>query len=159
MHPPVFVHRDYHAQNLLWLPERSGHARVGIIDFQDAVAGTTSYDLISLVEDARRDVDPALAEAMTTRYLAAMKAQGTPLDAKQFRAEAAIIATQRNAKIAGIFARLYKRDNKPRYLDYLPRVWGYLNKDLEHPAMAPLKAWYDQHIPLSARGARQGVSV
>jgi aminoglycoside/choline kinase family phosphotransferase len=158
-HPPVFVHRDYHAQNLLWLPERSGHARVGIIDFQDAVAGTTSYDLISLVEDARRDVDPALAEAMTNRYLAAMKAQGTPLDAERFRAEAAIIATQRNAKIAGIFARLYKRDNKPRYLDYLPRVWGYLNKDLEHPTMRELKAWYDKRIPLSARGAPQGVSV
>ncbi|HEY2032837.1 MAG TPA: phosphotransferase [Rhizomicrobium sp.] len=159
VHPPVFVHRDYHAQNLLWLPEREGHARVGMIDFQDAVAGTTSYDFISLIEDARRDVDPVLAEAMTTRYLAAMKMQGTPLDAEKFRAEAAIMATQRNAKIAGIFARLYKRDNKPRYLDYLPRVWGYLNKDLEHPAMAPLKAWYDKRIPLAVRGKPQGVSV
>ena len=158
-HPPVFVHRDYHAQNLLWLPERSGHARVGIIDFQDAVAGTTSYDLISLVEDARRDVDPVLAEAMTGRYLAAMKAQGTPLDEDEFRAQAATIATQRNAKIAGIFARLYKRDNKPRYLDYLPRVWVYLNKDLEHPTMRELKAWYDKRIPLSARGTPQGVPV
>ena len=158
-HPSVFVHRDYHAQNLLWLPERSGHARVGIIDFQDAVAGATSYDLVSLVEDARRDVPPALADAMTGRYLAAMKAQGTPLDEETFRAEAAVMAAQRNAKIAGIFARLYKRDGKPRYLDYLPRVWGYLNRDLQHPALAPLKAWYDARIPLAARGRPKGVPV
>ena len=158
-HPAVFVHRDYHAQNLLWLPTRSGHARVGIIDFQDAVAGTHAYDLVSLVEDARRDVDGALAERMTARYLRQMSAQGTPLDDTDFRAQAAIMAAQRNAKIVGIFARLYKRDNKPRYLDYLPRVWGYLNKDLQHPALHALKAWYDLRIPLSARGKPQGVSV
>jgi aminoglycoside/choline kinase family phosphotransferase len=158
-HPSVFVHRDYHAQNLLWLPARSGHARVGMIDFQDAVAGTHAYDLVSLVEDARRDVDGALAERMTTRYLNQMAAQGTPLDEADFRAQAAIMAAQRNAKIVGIFARLYKRDNKPRYLDYLPRVWGYLNKDLQHPALHALKAWYDKRIPLSARGKPQGVSV
>jgi hypothetical protein len=145
--PSVFVHRDYHAQNLLWLPERDGLARVGLIDFQDAVAGTRSYDLISLIEDARRDVDPALAEAMTRRYIAATGAG----DAAH-RAEMAVMAAQRNAKIAGIFARLHKRDGKPRYLDYLPRVWGYLNKDLEHPALAPLKAWYDRAIPMEARG-------
>jgi hypothetical protein len=144
---PVFVHRDYHAQNLLWLPERDGLAKVGLIDFQDAVAGTRSYDLISLIEDARRDVDPALAEAMTRRYIAA-----TGADDARHRAEMAVMAAQRNAKIAGIFARLHKRDGKPRYLDYLPRVWGYLNKDLEHPALAPLKAWYDRAIPMEARG-------
>lgn len=158
-HPAVFVHRDYHAQNLLWLPDRSGHARVGIIDFQDAVAGTHAYDLVSLIEDARRDVDPALAERMTARYLAAMAAQGTPLDPAEFRAQAAIMAAQRNAKIVGIFARLYKRDNKPRYLDYLPRVWTYLNRDLEHPALHDLKAWYGARIPMTARGRPQGVSV
>ena len=144
---PVFVHRDYHAQNLIWLPERDGLAKVGLIDFQDAVAGTKSYDLISLIEDARRDVDPALAEAMTKRYIAA-----TGADEGAHRAEMAVMAAQRNAKIAGIFARLHKRDGKPRYLDYLPRVWGYLNKDLEHPALAPLKAWYDRAIPMEARG-------
>ena len=148
----VFVHRDYHAQNLIWLPEREGIARAGIIDFQDAVAGTHSYDLISLVEDARRDVHPALAEAMTMRYLNVMRAQGHPLDEDAYRAEMAIMAAQRNAKIAGIFARLYKRDGKPRYLDYLPRVWGYLNRDLEHPALGPLKAWYERVIPRAARG-------
>jgi hypothetical protein len=151
-HPSVFVHRDYHAQNLLWLPDREGHARVGVIDFQDAVAGTHAYDLVSLVEDARRDVDPTLAEAMTARYLQKMRTQQTPLDEPEFRAQAAIMAAQRNAKIVGIFARLYKRDHKPRYLDYLPRVWGYLNHDLAHPALAPLSTWYAKTIPKDARG-------
>jgi len=148
--PPVFVHRDYHAQNLIWLPQREGLARVGLIDFQDAVAGTKSYDLISLIEDARRDVSPALAEEMTQRYIAA-----AGVDAARHRAEMAVMAAQRNAKIAGIFARLHKRDGKPRYLGYLPRVWNYLNRDLEHPVLAPLKAWYDRTIPMAARGNPQ----
>ncbi len=156
---PVFVHRDYHAQNLLWLPDREGVARVGLIDFQDAVAGPKAYDLISLVEDARRDVAPAIAEATTAHYLAAMRAQGTPLDAEAYRGLMAVMAAQRNAKIAGIFARLYKRDGKARYLGYLPRVWGYLNRDLEHPMLARVKAWYDKAIPREKRGAPQGVAA
>lgn len=147
----VFVHRDYHAQNLLWLPEREGVARVGLIDFQDAVAGSPAYDLISLTEDARRDVSPELAEAATMHYLAAMKAQGTPVDETAFRREMAIMAAQRNAKIVGIFARLYKRDGKARYLDLLPRVWGYLERDLAHPALSELQAWYDRVIPKAKR--------
>ncbi|HEY5338334.1 MAG TPA: phosphotransferase, partial [Rhizomicrobium sp.] len=156
---PVFVHRDYHAQNLLWLPARSGVARVGILDFQDAVAGSRAQDLMHLVEDARRDVAPDVAAATIRHYLDAMRARGRALDEERFSAEMAAISGQRNARIIGIFARLHKRDGKPRYLDYLPRVWGYLNKDLDHPALAPLKAWYDKHIPLSARGKPQGVSV
>ena len=140
----VFVHRDYHAQNLMWLPEREGLARVGLIDFQDAVAGSRAYDLISLIEDARRDVSPELAEIATRALSGAMRAQGTPLDEDRFRAEMAVMAAQRNAKIVGIFARLYKRDGKPRYLAYLPRVWGYLERDLAHPALAELAAWYDR---------------
>ncbi len=155
----VFVHRDYHAQNLLWLPDRAGVAKVGLIDFQDAVAGTKAYDLISLIEDARRDVAPDIAESTTKHYLDAMRDQGTPLDEAEFRAQMAVMAAQRNAKIAGIFARLYKRDGKPRYLNYLPRVWGYLNSDLEHPAMAGLKAWYDRAIPREKRGAPEGVAA
>ncbi|HUJ04426.1 MAG TPA: phosphotransferase [Rhizomicrobium sp.] len=147
---PVFVHRDYHAQNLLWLGGREGAARVGLIDFQDAVAGTRSYDLISLLEDARRDVSPELAETMTKRYLAAVDA-----DEESHRAEMAVMAAQRNAKIAGIFARLYLRDSKPRYLSYLPRVWGYLNRDLAHPALSSLRTWYDKTIPLERRGNPQ----
>lgn len=148
---PVFVHRDYHAQNLIWLPERKGIARVGVIDFQDAVAGAHSYDLISLIEDARRDVAPEIAEATAKHYLAA-----TGLDENEYRAQMAVMAAQRNAKIAGIFARLNKRDGKPRYLAYLPRVWGYLNRDLDHPALGNLKSWYDRTIPRDARGHTDG---
>ena len=157
--PAVFVHRDYHAQNLFWLPRRADVARVGMIDFQDAVAGTKSYDLVSLLEDARRDVAPELAEAMTERYLDTMQRAGVALDEEQHRAEAAIMAAQRNAKIVGIFARLYKRDGKPRYLSYLPRVWRYLNRDLDHPALLPLKRWYDRRIPAEARGEPRTVEL
>ena len=156
---PVFVHRDYHAQNLMWLPHRKGLARVGLIDFQDAVAGSRAYDLISLVEDARRDVAPEVARTTTAHYLQAMRRQGTPLDERAFRSQMAVMAAQRNAKIAGIFSRLYKRDGKPRYLAYLPRVWGYLNRDLEDPALARLKAWYDRAIPRDKRGAPEGVVI
>ena len=147
----VFVHRDYHAENLLWLPERQGLAKVGLIDFQDAVAGSAAYDLTSLTEDARRDVSPALAEGATRQYLAAMTAQGTPLDEAGFRYEMAVMAAQRNTKIVGIFARLYSRDGKARYLAFLPRVWGYLERDLAHPALADLRAWYDRTIPKDKR--------
>ena len=147
----VFVHRDYHAQNLLWLPERQGVAKVGLIDFQDAVAGSPAYDLISLTEDARRDVSPALAEAATRQYMAAMRTQGTPLDEAGFRHEMAVMAAQRNAKIVGIFARLYKRDGRAHYLAFLPRVWTYLERDLQHPALADLRAWYDRVIPKDKR--------
>jgi hypothetical protein len=154
--PPVFVHRDYHAQNLLWLPARQGAARVGLIDFQDAVAGVRAYDLVSLIEDARRDVTPALAEATVAHYLDAMRAQGTPLDAQAFASERAVFAAQRNAKIVGIFARLYRRDGKARYLSYLPLVWSYLGRDLAHPALSSLKSWYDWRIPQEARGIPRG---
>jgi N-acetylmuramate 1-kinase len=156
---PVFVHRDYHAQNLLWLPGRDGAARVGLIDFQDAVAGSKAYDLISLIEDARRDVPAEIAKTTTAHYLKAMRDQGTPLDEAVYRGEMAVMAAQRNAKIVGIFARLFKRDGKPRYLSYLPRVWGYLNRDLDHPALAPLKAWYDRIIPRDKRGAPEGIEA
>ncbi len=147
----VFVHRDYHAQNLLWLPERQGVARVGLIDFQDAVAGSPAYDLISLTEDARRTVSPELGEAATRHYLAAMQAQGIPLNETEFRHEMAVMAAQRNAKIVGIFARLYRRDGKARYLAFLPRVWAYLERDLGHPALRDLRAWYDRTIPKDKR--------
>jgi aminoglycoside/choline kinase family phosphotransferase len=157
--PPVFVHRDYHAQNLIWMPERDGISRVGLIDFQDAVAGSRAYDLVSLIEDARRDVSPELAEIATRHYLAAMNAQGTTVDETQFRHEMAVMAAQRNAKIVGIFARLYKRDGKDRYLAYLPRVWAYLERDLAHPSLAALRAWYDRTIPPSLRSPRPSEKV
>jgi len=159
--PAVFVHRDYHSPNLLWLPERRDIARVGVIDFQDAVAGPRSYDIVSLVEDARRDVAPELAEALTRRYIEAMQAQGTPVETERHRAEMAIMAAQRNTKIIGIFARLFKRDAKPRYLAHLPRMWRYLSRDLEHPALEPLRAWYDHTVPADRRGTprMEGISA
>jgi aminoglycoside/choline kinase family phosphotransferase len=153
---PVFVHRDYHAQNLLWLPDRTGAARVGLIDFQDAVAGSPAQDLMHLIEDARRDVSPETSAATVRHYLDAMRTAGRPVDEDAFGAEMATISGQRNARIAGIFSRLYKRDGKPRYLSYLPRVWAHLNRDLEHPALAPLKSWYDRTIPRDRRGQIDG---
>ncbi|HXR95312.1 MAG TPA: phosphotransferase [Rhizomicrobium sp.] len=147
----VFVHRDYHAQNLLWLPEREGLGRVGLIDFQDAVAGSRAYDLVSLVEDARRDVPAALAENATRHYLEVAEEFGAPVDEEHFRAEMALMAAQRNTKIVGIFARLASRDGKRRYLGYLPRVWSYLEQDLNHPLLADLRHWYDRVLPKSKR--------
>lgn len=156
---PVFIHRDYHAQNLFWLPERSGLSRIGIIDFQDAVAGSKAYDLISLTEDARREVAPELGEIATAHYLKTMRAQGAPLDEARFRGEMAVMAAQRNAKIVGIFARLYARDGKRRYLTYLPRVWNYLERDLTHPLLADLRGWYDRVIPKARRASPQRESA
>ncbi len=150
----VFVHRDYHAQNLLWRGDQAGLSRVGIVDFQDALAGSPAYDVVSLLEDARRDVAPALAGAMTEAYIAASRNEGVALDPAHFRLTAAVLAAQRNAKIIGIFARLFKRDNKPRYLAHLPRVWRYMEGDLQHPALAKLRSWYDRHIPQEARAIR-----
>lgn len=150
---PVFIHRDYHAQNLLWLPERAGLAKTGLIDFQDAVAGSRAYDLVSLLEDARRDVSPAVAGDALRHYLDTMRAQGMPLNEAGFAAQFATAAAQRNAKIAGIFARLYRRDGKPRYLKLLPRVLRHLEGDLSHPSLAPLQAWYDRTIPPAMRPA------
>jgi aminoglycoside/choline kinase family phosphotransferase len=151
--PAVFVHRDYHAQNLIWRDQESGLSRVGVIDFQDALAGSPAYDLVSLLEDARRDVALELAEAMTVLYLSQARIEGAKLDPASFRADAATLAAQRNAKIIGIFARLAKRDGKPRYLAHLPRVWRYMERDLAHPALAPLRAWYDRTVPREARSA------
>jgi hypothetical protein len=134
--------RDYHADNLLWLPERRGLARVGLLDYQDALRGHPAYDLVSLLEDARRDTTPELREAMIRRYLAA---SGAPEDA--FRAAYAALGAQRNLKIIGIFARLWRRDGKPAYLDLIPRVWAHLMNDLAHPALAPLERLVRAHIP------------
>ena len=156
--PAFFVHRDYHAQNLLWLPQRAGTARVGLIDFQDAVRGSRAYDLASLIEDARRDVSPALATATLDAYLARSRTLGSALDENALRTELAIMAAQRNAKIVGIFARLHRRDGKSRYLSFLPRVWNYLEQDLRHPALAELRAWYDREIPRASRALLQTVT-
>jgi hypothetical protein len=139
-----FVYVDYHADNLLWLPARTGLARVGLLDFQDARLGPPAYDLVSLLQDARRDVDPALALAMATRYLAARP----ELDRHAFAAAYAVLGAQRNAKILGLFARLAERDGKRQYLALQPRVRAQLARALRHPALAPLKAWCERHLGL-----------
>ncbi len=139
----ALVLRDYHAENLLWLPERSGLARVGLLDYQDALLGHPAYDLVSLLEDARRDVSPDLAEAMVARFIAARP----DLDAETFRAAYDTLGAQRNAKIVGIFARLCRRDGKPGYIDLIPRVWAHFRRDLSAPHLSALRAFVDQHIP------------
>jgi len=142
-----WVHRDYHADNLIWLPKRPGIQRVGLLDFQDGVYGDAAYDVVSLLEDARRDVSTPLANAMLERYMAA---SGT--DRAQFMTAYAVLGAQRNSKIIGIFCRLAARDNKFNYLSYLPRVWRHFEHDLTHPILAPLKAWIEKHVPADSRG-------
>lgn len=134
-HAPGLVLRDFHAENLIWLPDRAGEASVGLLDFQDALFGHPAYDLMSLIEDARRDVPAQLAAPLTERFF---KAAGLR-DSAAFDAAAAVIAAQRNAKILGIFVRLARRDGKARYLDLLPRVAAHFVRDLDHPALAPVR--------------------
>ena len=129
------------------LRDRCGVRRCGLLDFQDAVWGPASYDLVSLVEDARRDVPEDLRQALTERYLAAFSG----LDHDGFRRSAAVLAAQRNAKILGIFTRLWRRDGKPGYLAHIPRVWRLLENDLRHPVLAPIAAWLDRHLPPETR--------
>src|SRR6516162_840120 len=145
--PPTLVLRDYHVDNLMLLGERPGVKGCGLLDFQDAVSGPRSYDLVSLLEDARRDVSAALCQAMTERYLAAFP----ELDRHAFLRSAAILAAQRNCKILGIFTRLWKRDGKRQYLAHIPRVWRLLEADLRHPALAPIAGWLDRHLPRKTR--------
>jgi N-acetylmuramate 1-kinase len=145
--PPTLVLRDYHVDNLMLLPGRQGIRGCGLLDFQDAVTGQPSYDLVSLLEDARRDIPGPLREAMTERYLAAFPA----LDRVAFLRSAAILSAQRNCKILGIFTRLWKRDGKRQYLAHIPRVWRLLEADLGHPALAPLARWLDRHLPPETR--------
>ena len=138
----VLVLRDYHAENLIWLPDRHGTARVGLLDYQDALAGHAAYDLVSLLEDARRDTTPELREAMLARYLAQAGVDETP-----FREAYCVLGAQRNLKIVGIFARLCLRDGKTRYPALIPRVWDHLMRDLSHPRLAPLASLIREHVP------------
>jgi aminoglycoside/choline kinase family phosphotransferase len=147
--PDTLVLRDFHVDNLMRLPQRRGTAACGLLDFQDAVIGPVTYDLVSLLEDARRDLAPGLREAMTERYLAAFP----EWNRDDVMASSAILSAQRNAKIIGIFTRLWKRDGKPVYLRHIPRVWRLLEDDLRHPALAPVCAWFDINVPPALRKA------
>lgn len=143
----VFTHRDYHAQNLLWLPDRAGVARVGLLDFQDALKAHPAWDLTHLLQDARRDVSADLETAMLDRFLAARGG----LDRDPFLADYRALAASNAARILGrVFARQVLL-GRPQYREFMPRTWRYLERNLEDPAMAALKAWFDRHVPPDCR--------
>ena len=139
--PGVTVLRDYHAENIMLLDG----GEQGLIDFQDALVGHPAYDLVSLLQDARREVSPELERAMLERYQAQVDA------GPYFEADYARLGAQRNAKIVGIFARLWKRDGKQRYLAFIPRVWKAMERDLAHPALGPVAKWFEANIPRNIR--------
>ncbi len=139
--------RDYHSPNLHWLPEREGLARIGLIDFQDAVIGPPAYDLASLLQDARVDVSEDLEMRLAALYLRRRAAADPAFDAEAFAAAYAAMGAQRATKILGIFARLDRRDGKPQYLRHLPRIERCLAKNLAHPLLRPLAVWYQNHLP------------
>jgi aminoglycoside/choline kinase family phosphotransferase len=143
----VFTHRDYHAQNLLWLPEREGPARVGLLDFQDAVRAHPAWDLTHLLQDARRDVSPELETAMLDRFLAARPS----LDREAFLADYRALAAANAARILGrVFAR-QALAGRAQYRDYMPRTWRYLERNLQDGQLAGLQRWFDRHVPAEAR--------
>jgi aminoglycoside/choline kinase family phosphotransferase len=137
----VTVLRDYHAENVMLLDDGDQ----GLIDFQDALIGHPAYDLVSLLQDARRDVSVELEAEMLDHYIR------TASPGDDFLYHYALVGAQRNTKIIGIFTRLWKRDGKERYLDFLPRMWKLLERDLDHPGLAPLKSWFDTYIPHEVR--------
>ncbi len=142
---PVLVLRDYHADYLMVRPG----AELGLLDFQDALGGHPAYDLVSLLQDARRDVAPELEEAMIRRFAEAAGIE----DREAFRADYEILGAQRNTKILGIFTRLWRRDGKAHYLQFQPRVWAYMERNLAHPALEPVRAWFDSNVPEAKRAA------
>jgi N-acetylmuramate 1-kinase len=137
---PVTVLRDYHAENIMLVEGRDGVAHFGLLDFQDALCGHPAYDLASVLEDARRDVPTAVEQAMIERYVRAT-GNGEPFERAYWA-----LAAQRNTRILGVFTRLWKRDNKPQYRQYQPRMWGLLERDLAQPHLAPIRAWFDSNI-------------
>ena len=145
--PRGLVLYDYHAPNLIWLPDRRGLARVGLLDFQDAMIGPLAFDVVSLLENPRQDTEPALAEAMIARYL-----HGRPeIDAEDFGCAYAVLGAQRATRNLGNFTRLWRCEGKPGYLDHMPRLWRLLDHSLGHPALAPVAAWFEAAIPRDKR--------
>ena len=140
--PRVLIQRDYHAENLLWLPNRDGVARVGLLDFQDAMTGHAAYDLVSVLQDARRDVSAEIEAEMKAHYVAT-----NGLDATDFDTAYAILGLQRNLRILGVFARLCMRDGKAHYVDLIPRVWGHIQTNLKHPALSEITTIVNADLP------------
>ncbi|WP_299770427.1 phosphotransferase [uncultured Tateyamaria sp.] len=139
---PVLVQRDYHAENLIWLPERAGLKRVGLLDYQDAMLGHPAYDLVSVLQDARRDVSPDVQTKMIDRYIAAAN-----VEPPAFRDSYALLGLQRNLRILGVFARLCLARGKPHYIDLIPRVWGHIETGLSHPIAANIAPIVEAALP------------
>lgn len=148
-HAPVLVLRDYHAENLMLLDDRPGIRALGLLDFQDALSGHRAYDIVSLLQDARRDVSRRLESDMLAHFGRASGFDTSPASA--FRASYEVLGAQRNVKILGVFVRLRDRDGRQGYVERLPRVWNYLHRNLAHPALAPVKSWFDANVPAAAR--------
>ena len=148
--PKTWTLRDYHSPNLIWLPKREGIARVGLLDYQDAVLGAPAYDLMSLLQDARRDISADEEAQLYAYYWQQIERTDIDYDRDDFDFSYAILGAQRATKILGIFARLADRDNKPNYLAHMPRVRTYLERNLQHGRLKPLKRWFDRHLPRSA---------
>jgi N-acetylmuramate 1-kinase len=144
---PTWVLRDFHSPNLIWLDERTDIAKVGIIDFQDAVLGPAAYDLVSLLQDARIDVPEELELTLLTRYIKARRTLDNTFEPADFAELYAVMSAQRNTRLLGTFARLNRRDGKPQYLRHQPRIWTYLNRSLAHPALSGLRDWYAANVP------------
>jgi aminoglycoside/choline kinase family phosphotransferase len=142
---PVTVLRDYHAENIMLIGDRGGIAQLGLLDFQDALAGHPAYDLCSVLEDARRDVSPEIERAMLSRYMAAADSPAS------FERAYWTLAAQRNTRILGVFTRLWKRDGKPHYRQFQPRMWGLLERDLAQPGLEPVRSWFDRNVPAAYR--------
>lgn len=140
--PPVLIQRDYHAENLLWLPGRSGIARVGLLDFQDAMLGHPAYDLVSILQDARRDVPQDLQREMLDHFIDQCGA-----DRDSFHQAYYLLGVQRNLRIVGVFARLWLRDSRPRYVDLIPRVWGHVMYNLDRLSSAELSDLVKSMLP------------
>jgi aminoglycoside/choline kinase family phosphotransferase len=145
--PSTWVLRDFHSPNLLWLADRQGIARIGLLDFQDAMMGAPAYDLASLLQDARVDVPEQMEVALLGRYVRSRRAADPQFDGGAFIRTYVTLAAQRASKVLGIFARLDLRDGKPHYLRHIPRISSYLQRSLAHPSLAPLNAWYSRHVP------------
>lgn len=145
--PKTWIIRDFHSPNLIWLADRTGMARVGVIDFQDTVLGPHSYDVVSLLQDARIDVPETLELTLLSRYIKTRRTEDASFDPASFAELYAIMSAQRNTRLLGTFARLNRRDGKPHYLRHQPRIWTYLQRSLAHPALGSLRDWYRANVP------------
>ena len=148
--PSCVMLRDYHAENVMWLPDRQGYARAGLLDFQDAMLGHPAFDVVSLLQDARRDIDPDFERAMCAYFQTR-----SSMSADHFATSYAAFGAVRNLRIIGMFARLSRLLYRPHYVDFIPRVWAYLDRDLAHPALSDLREVVEKTLPPPAKSPLQ----